>query len=134
MIPNSIRVIPKYYTPVPNGKKDKNKAEIYKCGDHSCAKFYHSYTAFYNHCKKSHGGEFPALSQHNDRLFEGPSKNRGRPRIKKNETKDQIQIESMKRENELIEFLGMKSINYRNIEDKKSRGVDSLRREPSIKS
>jgi hypothetical protein len=32
----------------------------------------------------------------------GPSKNRGRPRIKKNEAKDSIQIESMKKENELI--------------------------------
>jgi hypothetical protein len=39
---------------------------------------------------------------HNGKIFEGPSKNRGRPRIKKNETKDEAQIESMKRENELI--------------------------------
>ena len=37
------------------GKKD-SKVDIYKCGDIACGKFYHSYTAFYNHCKKSHGG------------------------------------------------------------------------------
>jgi hypothetical protein len=37
------------------GKKD-SKVDIYKCGDLACGKFYHSYTAFYNHCKKSHGG------------------------------------------------------------------------------
>lgn len=36
-------------------KKD-GKVDLYKCGDSSCGKFYHSYTAFYNHCKKSHGG------------------------------------------------------------------------------
>ena len=69
------------------GKKD-GKIDLYKCGDTTCGKFYHSYTAFYNHCKKSHGGEFPENSVHNGKLFEGPSKNRGRPRIKKNETKD----------------------------------------------
>ena len=78
------------------GKKD-SKADLYKCGDTACGKFYHSYTAFYNHCKKSHGGEFPENSVHNGKNFEGPSKNRGRPRIKKNETKDEGQIQSMKR-------------------------------------
>jgi len=66
-----------------SGKKD-SKVDIYKCGDIACGKFYHSYTAFYNHCKKSHGGEFPENSIHNGKTFEGPSKNRGRPRIKKN--------------------------------------------------
>lgn len=69
------------------GKKE-GKSDLYKCGDTTCGKFYHSYTAFYNHCKKSHGGEFPQNSIHNGKIFEGPSKNRGRPRIKKNETKD----------------------------------------------
>ena len=62
----------------------ESKSDLYKCGDPACGKFYHSYTAFYNHCKKSHGGEFPENSIHNNKLFEGPSKNRGRPRIKKN--------------------------------------------------
>ena len=36
--------------------KGKKGIEQYKCGDENCGKFYHSYTAFYNHCKKSHGG------------------------------------------------------------------------------
>lgn len=81
------------------GTKSKEKSDLYKCGEPPCGKFYHSYTAFYNHCKKSHGGEFPENSLHNGKLFEGPSKNRGRPRIKKNETKDEGQIEAMKREN-----------------------------------
>ena len=30
--------------------------EQYRCGDENCGKIYHSYTAFYNHCKKSHDG------------------------------------------------------------------------------
>ena len=74
----------------------------YKCGKNDCGKYYHSYTAFYNHCKKSHEGEFPPGSLYNGKIFEGPSKNRGRPRIKKIDVKDSVQIESLKTENELI--------------------------------
>jgi hypothetical protein len=72
--------------------KNKKSEEQYKCGHETCGKFYHSYTAFYNHCKKSHGGEFPPNSLLNDKIFQGPQQNRGRPRIKKNEAKDHIQI------------------------------------------
>lgn len=53
-----------------------------------------------------HEGEFPEGSLVNNKPFEGPSKNRGRPRITKTETKNDKEIQAMKSENELIEFLG----------------------------
>ena len=79
-----------------NDEKGKKGKQEFKCGESKCQKLYHSYTAFYNHCKKAHNGEFPQGSQLNNQLFDGPTKNRGRPRIKKNEVKNEFQIESMK--------------------------------------
>lgn len=98
-------------------------ADEYKCGKNDCGKFYHSYTAFYNHCKKSHGGQLPPDSLHNGKIFEGPSKNRGRPRIKKIDVKDSVQIESLKTENELIQFLGKGPNKFRNINYQKKEGI-----------
>lgn len=40
----------------------KKAKEEFKCGESKCSKLYHSYTAFYNHCKKAHSGEFPINS------------------------------------------------------------------------
>jgi len=71
---------------------DRKSNDEYKCGKAECGKLYHSYTAFYNHCKKSHEGVFPPNSLYNGKTFEGPSKNRGRPRIKKTDVKDSVQI------------------------------------------
>lgn len=71
-----------------NEHSSKKAKEEFKCGEKKCSKLYHSYTAFYNHCKKAHGGEFPNNSLLNGELFEGPTKNRGRPRMKKSEVKN----------------------------------------------
>ena len=90
----------------PLEEKSRKGKEEFKCGDSKCNKLYHSYTAFYNHCKKAHNGQFPPGSLLNNQFFDGPTKNRGRPRIKKSEVKNEFQIESMKAQNELIEFLG----------------------------
>lgn len=87
-------------------KNGRSKHSEYLCGEGSCSRRYHSYTAFYNHCKRVHEGNFPKGSLLNGQPFEGPTKNRGRPRIKKSDTKNEFQIESMKAENDLIEFLG----------------------------
>ncbi len=53
----------------PQESKVRKSVEQFKCGDINCGKVYHSYTAFYNHCKKSHGGEFPKNSLYNDKQF-----------------------------------------------------------------
>lgn len=53
----------------PLESKGKRGIQEYKCGDDTCGKIYHSYTAFYNHCKKSHGGEFPTNSLENGEKF-----------------------------------------------------------------
>ena len=66
--------------------------EKFQCGSNTCNKVYHSYTAFYNHCKKAHNEEFPENSVVNGKIFAGPSKNRGRPRITKVDAKNPQEI------------------------------------------
>ena len=45
-----------------NEERGRRGKEEFKCGQAKCQKLYHSYTAFYNHCKKAHNGEFPVGS------------------------------------------------------------------------
>ena len=40
----------------PLEEKSRKGKEEFKCGESKCNKLYHSYTAFYNHCKKAHNG------------------------------------------------------------------------------
>lgn len=62
--------------------RNKKSKEEFKCGEPKCSKLYHSYTAFYNHCKKAHNGQFPQGSLLNNEPFDGPTKEQ---RTSKNE-------------------------------------------------
>jgi hypothetical protein len=102
---------PSYKLRMLREKKNKiynDSRDVYLCGFPGCGKLYHSYTAFYNHCKKQHMGDLPPGTQLNGKLFSGPSKNRGRPRLLERQRGSAEYFNVLKQENILISYIALK--------------------------